>query len=111
MAKSEFAGLQKRINGILSEFDGKALEDRLKLAGKRLEPHVEEAVMADIGDTSMSGWPRRRPMALTGHAELATSVKHGIFIAPGTVFNSDLPTQVAKATTGGNSCKAPLYFF
>ncbi|GAB2882932.1 hypothetical protein GCM10027046_09150 [Uliginosibacterium flavum] len=36
----------------------------------------------------------------------------GIFIVPGAAgINADAPGKIAKATTGGNSCAAPLYYF
>lgn len=74
--------LQKRVDGLVSEFDGSAFKTRLKAVGKELEPLIEDAVKSDIGDTSMSGWRHKAPMNLTGYSAPSTSVQSGIFMAP-----------------------------
>lgn len=82
-AVDDWTGLKKRVDALASELDGRATDERLKIVGKQLEPEVDHAVTGDIGDTSLSGWTRKKPMDLTGYSEPAKSVEHGIFIAPG----------------------------
>lgn len=94
MAIDDFAGLKKRIDGLASEFNGKAVDERLKKVGELLEPYVDQAVVGDIGDHSMSGWSRKKPMEITGHSELAKSAEHGIFIA---AANKASPVKWARA--------------
>lgn len=79
---NDFDRVARRIDGLQAELDGRAMNDRLKMVGKELEPLVERAIRGDIADTSMSGWTHKKPAELTGRSELSTTVKNGIFVAP-----------------------------
>ena len=81
MANISFFTLQKKLDNVAQEFDGRARKSRLVAIGKECEKDVEKAIRGDIADLSMSGWSRKKPMDVTGHSEIADSVDMGLFIA------------------------------
>jgi hypothetical protein len=76
-----FYTLQKKLDNVAQEFDGRARKSRMVAIGKECEKDVERAIRGDINDLSMSGWSRSKPMDMTGHSEIASSVDMGLFIA------------------------------
>jgi hypothetical protein len=79
---SDFRALEKKLDGVAAEFDGRARKSRLEAIGKLCEKDVEQAVQGDLGDLSMSGWRRKAPIDVVGHSEISTSVDFGIFVSP-----------------------------
>ena len=77
-----FAGLSKKLDGFQRELSGKGTTERLNKLGKKFEPYVEQAVKGDFGDNSLSGWTRKAPVQVVGHAEKANSVEQGVFVSP-----------------------------
>ena len=73
----DFASLEHRLGLLAAEFDGTAGRKRLEAVAKDTAKDVDEAVRADLGDQSMSGWRRGSPIPVTGTAEVvsATEIK------------------------------------
>jgi len=79
---SDFRALEKKLDGVAAEFDGRARKSRLEAIGKLCEKDVDRPVQGDLGDLSMSGWRHKSPIDVVGHSEMATSVDFGIFVSP-----------------------------
>jgi hypothetical protein len=62
--------LSKRIDLLAREMGGKGQQARLKRVGVLSKTDVNQAVRADIGDLSMSGWRRGNPHEITGRFDL-----------------------------------------
>ena len=82
----DFAAFNRKIGGVLSEFDGTAARKRLEAIARATAKDVDEAVRGDLGDTSMSGWRRGAPIQITGVAEVQS--------------DSEILVQAAKAGRG-----------
>jgi len=65
-----FGDLSKRIDLLAREMGGKGQQARLKRVGVLSKTDVNQAVRADIGDLSMSGWRRGNPHEITGRFDL-----------------------------------------
>ena len=66
----ELIDLANRFSELAYQLDN----DALKIINAKVEEgakeDIESSVRGSIGDLSMSGWPRNRPMLITGHAEV-----------------------------------------
>ena len=62
--RGDIARVTKRLDKFAAEVDGRAMEDDLRRIGQELRPVAAQAVVAELGDMSMSGWHRGRPVAL-----------------------------------------------
>ena len=71
MAVSGFGDLSYRLDLLAREVSGKAQTDRLKRVGVLSKADINEAVRADLGDLSMSGWRRGNPHEITGRFDPA----------------------------------------
>ena len=69
---NDFASLSKKLNGFAAELDGSAAKARLQRVALETKVDVDDAVRADLGDLSMSGWRRRSPFDVRGRYELLT---------------------------------------
>lgn len=61
-----FDRLNKISSGLAAEFDGRALRRRMTKVAVQTKKDVDEAIKADLGDQSMSGWRRKKPIQLKG---------------------------------------------
>lgn len=66
----ELIDLANRFAELAYELDQEALKIINAKVEEGAKSDIEQAVRGDIGDLSMSGWPRKRPMLITGHAEI-----------------------------------------
>ena len=67
---NDFASLEKRIGLLSQEFSGEAGRKRLNAVGAQTKKDVDEAVKGDLGDQSMSGWRRSKPIQLRGRYDV-----------------------------------------
>lgn len=65
-----FADLNKRLMLVERELSGEAARRRLAAVGQASKPDIVEAVRGDLGDLSMSGWRRQKPIEITGRYEV-----------------------------------------
>jgi len=67
--------MDARLTMLQREMTGQAARDRLTKVGMAVKGEVADAVRADIGDTSMSGWPRKGPVEITGRFEVLSATE------------------------------------
>ena len=67
--------LDARLTMMQRELSGQAARDRLTKVGMAVKGEVADAVRADIGDTSMSGWPRKGPVDITGRFDVVSDTE------------------------------------
>ena len=72
---AEFASLERRVGQLAAEFDGTNGRKRLGVVAKQTAKDVDEAVRADLGDQSMSGWRRGAPIQVTGVADVVSDTE------------------------------------
>lgn len=79
-----FAALQHKMAQVQREMYGAAARARLAKVGKLAERDVADAIRADLGDLSMSGWKDKAGSAieLGGHAFVLSD--HEVEVNPGT---------------------------
>lgn len=65
-----FARVHKWANQIERELDGSAAKARTRRVGFVLQREVDAAVRRDLGDQSMSGWPRGNPLRISGRSKV-----------------------------------------
>ena len=70
-----FDRLGKISSGLVAEFDGRALRKRMSKVAMQTKKDVDEAVKADLGDQSMSGWRRKKPIVLRGRYDVVDDTK------------------------------------
>jgi hypothetical protein len=68
----DLAAFQRKIDGVIKEFDGTAGKQRLQRVAVQTKKDVDEAVRGDLGDLSMSGWRRGRPIEVRGRFEVVS---------------------------------------
>lgn len=66
----DLAAFQRKIDGVIKEFDGTAGKKRLQRVAIETKKDVDEAVRNDIGDLSMSGWRRGNPFEVKGRFDI-----------------------------------------
>ena len=71
----DFASLERRVGLLAGEFDGTNGRKRLEVVARQTAKDVDEAVRADLGDLSMSGWRRGAPIPVTGVAEVVSDTE------------------------------------
>ena len=69
-----FDDLGRRLDAMARDLSAKGMESRLARVGRELAPLIDRAVAGDIGDQSMSGWRRRKPIEVVG----TSSVRDGL---------------------------------
>ena len=67
---NDFASLEKKVLLLQQEFSGEAGKRRLNRVAVQTKKDVDEAVKADLGDQSMSGWRRSKPINIKGRYDL-----------------------------------------
>ena len=70
MAGTGFGDLSHRMDLLAREMGGQAQQARLKRVGVLSKADINEAVRADLGDMSMSGWRRGNPHEIVGRFDL-----------------------------------------
>jgi len=70
VAASGFGDLSARFDMLAREMGGQAQQARLKRVGVLSKADINEAVRADLGDMSMSGWRRGNPHEIAGRFDL-----------------------------------------
>lgn len=66
----DLAALDRKLARVSAEFTGQAGRARLQRVAKAAAKDADEAVRADLGDLSMSGWRRGRPRQIVSQAVL-----------------------------------------
>ena len=77
---NDFAGLNRKMEAISRDLSGETSKAQMKRVGAKLAPLIDKAVTADIGDTSMSGWRRSGPIAITGTSRAISD--HAVIVEP-----------------------------
>jgi len=72
VASSGFGDLSKRIDLIAREMTGEAAAARLRKVGVLSKTDINDAVRADLGDLSMSGWRRGNPHEVVGRFDVVS---------------------------------------
>jgi len=75
-----FADLNRKLDGVTRDLSGEVSRGGLARVGKAVQVEIERAVAADIGDTSMSGWRRSGPIAITGTSRAISD--HEVIVEP-----------------------------
>ena len=76
----DFGTLNKKFDQLASEFDGRQLRKSLEVVGRETKGDIVEAVRGDLGDNSMSGWRRGKPVPLVGRYDIVSD--HEIDMTP-----------------------------
>ena len=66
----DLAAFAKKIDRVAAELDGTAARKRLTRVAVDTKKDVDEAVRADLGDQSMSGWRRKKPLQINGRFDI-----------------------------------------
>lgn len=66
----DFATFNRKVDGVIKEFDGTAGKQRLQRVALATKKDVDEAVRHDLGDQSMSGWRRGKPIQIAGRFDI-----------------------------------------
>lgn len=77
---NDLAALEKRLKLLEQEFSGAAGRKRLKAVAVQTKKDVDEAVRADLGDQSMSGWRRKKPINIKGRFDIVA--EHEFVVKP-----------------------------
>lgn len=79
MAQS-FADLDRKLEHVVKDLDGEVSRGGLKRVGEATQVEIERAVTADIGDTSMSGWRRKKAIEIVGTSRVISD--HEVKVEP-----------------------------
>ena len=74
--------LSADLRRVANMFEGRDVVQILTRVGVENKGWIDDAVRADIGDTSMSGWRRGKPIQITGRFALYTGSKSGLVFMP-----------------------------
>ena len=77
---ADLAGLERKIVLLQREFSGEEGRRRLGVIGRETKKDVTEAVQGDLGDESMSGWRRKKPVEIRGRYDIVSD--HELRIYP-----------------------------
>jgi len=77
---ADLAGLERKIVLLQREFSGEEGRRRLGVIGRETKKDVTEAVQGDLGDQSMSGWRRKKPVEIRGRYDIVSD--HELRIYP-----------------------------
>jgi hypothetical protein len=66
----DLAGLARNVNDLADDLAGRTLRAMLDAAGKGGKEDVVAAARSDLGDLSMSGWRRTRPIQVVARYDL-----------------------------------------
>ncbi len=80
---TDFARLAARLDGLAADLSPEGMDRTLRRVGDKLARKVDAAVVADIGDNSMSGWRRGRPIPVKGRSTVRDGVVSITPTAPG----------------------------
>jgi hypothetical protein len=70
MSDVGFDRLDRKLRAFGQEFQGDRLRRIMRDVGMESKGDVDKAVRSDLGDLSMSGWRRGRPIQITGRFDL-----------------------------------------
>ena len=76
----DFGTLGKKVDQFASELDGRQLRKSMEVIGRETKGDIVEAVKGDLGDTSMSGWRRGKPIPIVGRYDVVSD--HEIDMTP-----------------------------
>jgi hypothetical protein len=77
---ADLAGLERKIVLLQREFSGEEGRRRLGVIGRETKKDITEAVQSDLGDESMSGWRRKKPVQIRGRYDIVSD--HELRIYP-----------------------------
>jgi hypothetical protein len=77
---SDLAALAAKIERVADDMTGQTSRAQMARIGAKLQPEIDRAVSADIGDTSMSGWRRGSPIAIVGSHRVLSD--HAVVVQP-----------------------------
>tara|TARA_R110000868_G_scaffold119845_1_gene317942 strand:+ start:244 stop:762 length:519 start_codon:yes stop_codon:yes gene_type:complete len=75
-----FADLDRKLGRVVADLNGEVSRQGLARVGQKVQGEIDQAVSADIGDTSMSGWRRSGPIAITGTSRVISD--HAVIVEP-----------------------------
>ena len=93
--------LNSKLDRLMAGVTGKALEAAMHKAGKKGKGLADKAVAADIGDMSMSGWRRSKPIEIKSRYDMLG--ESGLMIRP--ARSAVGPMRVLES--GRNSAAGP----
>lgn len=76
----DLAGLARRLESVIDDLSGQTSRAQMARVGKKLQPEIDRAVTADIGDLSMSGWRRGNPIEIVGSHKVLS--EHAVIVQP-----------------------------
>lgn len=77
----DLKGFAARLDRFVDDLTREAVKESLAMLGREATRDAAKALVADIGDTSMSGWPRRSPFDLSIRSEVQVS-EGGVLVEP-----------------------------
>ncbi len=87
------AGFNAKLEQLARDLSGKERQAMLRKVGKRGIELSEKAVRNDIGDQTMSGWPRKKPYDLDFRTDLPSD--HEVEVNP--AFKARGPVRVLES--------------
>lgn len=100
---SDLDALTRKLQRLAAGFDGPTKVRVLKKIDKPLQADVEKAVRTDLGDLSMSGWRRGRPVPIIPTARVRTD---GIAVSPAGRAIGPMRT-LSEGRNGGGGFQGP----
>ena len=76
----DLAALERKIDMLAKEFSGAAGRQRLTRVAVQTKKDVDEAVRGTLGDQSMSGWRRKKPIVIKGRFDVVSD--HEFLLKP-----------------------------
>ena len=77
---SDLAGLASKLERVVDDLSGQTSRAQMARVGAKLQPEIDRAVVADIGDSSMSGWRRGNPIEIVGSHKVLSD--HAVIVQP-----------------------------
>ena len=75
-----FAQFERKLDGVVADLQGEVSRGGLARTGEAVRSAIDDAVRADIGDTSMSGWRRGGPIPVVGTSRMISD--HAVIVEP-----------------------------
>jgi hypothetical protein len=80
MAGNDFAAFAAKMQAVQRDLSGVTSRQQMARVGAKLAPEIDQAVRADIGDNSMSGWRRSGPIQVVGTSRPLSD--HSVVVEP-----------------------------
>jgi hypothetical protein len=80
MAGNDLAAFARKMDAVQRDLTGQTSRSQMARVGKKLEPEIDRAVRGDLGDTSMSGWRRKKAIEIVGSSKVLSD--HAVIVQP-----------------------------